>query len=153
MPQPIPTSELKTYKGNCHCGAFKFSIKIPELTSVTECNCSICFKKRYMWVAPGAGCFTIEKGEGSLKDYEFGKRSMSHKVCSFSQMRIKLMRGLSVVLPYVRYGCHGEETRCDPGDGYWGQCKAPPHYPIPHAELTLDTTYRPEHCKMSISGL
>ena len=88
MAGPTPTLELKTYKGNCHCGAFKFSIKIPELTSVTECNCSICFRKGYMWVAPGAGGFTIEKGEGSLKDYEFGKLSMSHKVCSISQVRI-----------------------------------------------------------------
>jgi len=34
-----------------------------------------------MWVLPGAGCFTIERGEGSLKDYEFGKCSMSHKFC------------------------------------------------------------------------
>jgi hypothetical protein len=80
MAEPTPTAELKTYKGNCHCGAFKFTVEIPELTSVGECNCSICFRKGYKWVFPGAGCFTIEKGEESLKDYEFGKHSMSHKV-------------------------------------------------------------------------
>lgn len=75
------TPELKTYQGNCHCGAFKFNIKIPELTSVTECNCSICFKKGYKWVFPGPGCFTVEKGEGNLKDYRFGKCSILHKFC------------------------------------------------------------------------
>ena len=64
----------------------------------------------------------------------------------------KLTRGLSIVLPYVRYGCPGEETQCGPGDGYWGQCEAPPHHPIPHTELTLHTIYRLEHFKMSISG-
>jgi hypothetical protein len=84
MAEPNLTPELKTYKGNCHCSAFKFSIKIPELTSVTECNCSICFKKGYKWVFPGAECFTIEKGDGSLKNYEFGKCSMYHKVRSIS---------------------------------------------------------------------
>ena len=82
MTEPNPTPELKTYKGNCHCGALNFSIKIPELTSVAECNCSICFRKGYKWVFPGVGCFTIEKGDGSLKSYEFGSRSMLHKACS-----------------------------------------------------------------------
>lgn len=122
MAEPTPTLALKTYKGNCHCGAFKFSIKIPELTSVTECNCSVCFKKGYKWVFPGAGCFTIEKGDGSLKDYEFGKCSMLHKVRSISQLRTckRLMRGLSIVLPHVRYGRHGEETRRGSGHGYRG---------------------------------
>ena len=94
MAESNTTLELKTYKGNCHCGAFKFSIKIPELTSVTECNCSICFKKGYKWVFPGAGCFTIEKGAGSLKKYEFGKQSMLHEVCSIPSRRAckELMR-------------------------------------------------------------
>ncbi|TGO77074.1 hypothetical protein BELL_0124g00120 [Botrytis elliptica] len=43
------TPELKTYNGNCHCGAFKFTIKMPEITTATQCNCSICFKKGYRW--------------------------------------------------------------------------------------------------------
>jgi len=84
MMELSPTPELKTYKGNCHCGVFKFNIRIQELTSVTECNCNICFKRGYKWVFPGAGCFTIEKGDKSLKYYEFGKGSMLHKVHSLS---------------------------------------------------------------------
>jgi hypothetical protein len=80
MADPNPAPQLKTYRGNCHCGAFKFNIKIPELTTVTECNCSICFRKGSKWVFPGPGCFTIEEGDGSLKDYEFADRSITHKV-------------------------------------------------------------------------
>lgn len=80
MVAPTPTPELKPYHGNCHCGAFKFSVKLPELTSVTECNCSICFKKGYKWVFPGADALTIEKAEGTLKDYNFGQLTMAHKV-------------------------------------------------------------------------
>jgi hypothetical protein len=74
------TPELKTYYGNCHCGAFKFNVKLPELKSVLECNCSICSRKGYQWVFPSAGNFTVEKGEGTLKDYEFGPCTMAHKV-------------------------------------------------------------------------
>ena len=35
---------LKTYHGNCHCGAFQFSVKLPELKQVYACDCSICTK-------------------------------------------------------------------------------------------------------------
>jgi hypothetical protein len=34
--------EMETYRGNCHCGNFKFSVKVPELKKVRICNCSIC---------------------------------------------------------------------------------------------------------------
>lgn len=80
MADPAPPKELKTYHGNFHCGAFKFSIKIPELKEVTECNCSICFKKGYKWIFPGEGGFTVVKGEESLKEYEFGQKATVHKV-------------------------------------------------------------------------
>lgn len=35
---------LETYHGNCHCGAFKFSVRLPELKEVFKCDCSICTK-------------------------------------------------------------------------------------------------------------
>lgn len=31
---------------------------------------------------PGVGCFTVEKDEGKMKDYEFGPRNMAHRFCS-----------------------------------------------------------------------
>ena len=34
--------ELKEYHGNCHCGAVRFSVKMPELKEVSHCNCSHC---------------------------------------------------------------------------------------------------------------
>ncbi|KAE9373063.1 hypothetical protein N431DRAFT_373259 [Stipitochalara longipes BDJ] len=81
MAERVQAPDLTAYKGNCHCGAFRFSIKIPEITTVIECNCSICFKKGYKWLYPSNGNFTVEKGEGSLQDYEFGSREMVHKFC------------------------------------------------------------------------
>lgn len=37
-------TELHTYHGNCHCGAFKFAVRLPEVDDVYACNCSICLK-------------------------------------------------------------------------------------------------------------
>ena len=40
---PAPKEEeLKLYHGNCHCGAFRFNVRVPELTAVGFCNCSHC---------------------------------------------------------------------------------------------------------------
>lgn len=38
------TEEMHTYHGNCHCGAFGFVAKLPELRDVHACNCSICVR-------------------------------------------------------------------------------------------------------------
>lgn len=73
---------LETYHGNCHCGAFKFTVKLPELKQVSACNCSICSKKGYLWAIPSSNdLFVVEKGDGTLQDYYFGKKTMSHKFC------------------------------------------------------------------------
>ncbi len=80
MVEPTPTAPIKTYHGQCHCAAFVFTIEIPELTSATECNCSFCFRRGYKWIFPMEGRFTVTKGEGALKVYEFGNKTMAHKV-------------------------------------------------------------------------
>ena len=37
-------------------------------------------KKGYLWNFPGPDCFGIERGEDKLTGYDFGKKSMVHKV-------------------------------------------------------------------------
>ena len=67
----MSSPELKTYYGNCHCAAYKFSIKIPPLKDVTYCNCSVCAKKGYLWYPVEPENFIVERGdEGTLKLYE-----------------------------------------------------------------------------------
>ena len=106
MSEVAKSPELKEYRGNCHCGSFRYSVRLAPLKSVTACNCSICSKVRtvprvlsvflevvfksltlylckngYLWAFPGAkNPLTIEKGEGALKQYEFGNRTMAHEV-------------------------------------------------------------------------
>ncbi|OBT87617.1 hypothetical protein VE02_04109 [Pseudogymnoascus sp. 03VT05] len=74
-------SEVKTYSGNCHCGAFKFNVQIPELKSFIECNCTTCFKNGYKWIFTDTSHFNIVRGDGILKAYDFGAGSMVHKFC------------------------------------------------------------------------
>lgn len=73
---------LKTYRGNCHCGAFVYEIEAPEIKTVSECNCSICYKKGYLWVIPAAGTYKAVKGdEDALTVYSFGGGNITHKFC------------------------------------------------------------------------
>ena len=43
----IVMAELHTYHGNCHCGAFRFAVRLPEVRDVYACNCSICVRVRH----------------------------------------------------------------------------------------------------------
>ncbi|UNI17665.1 hypothetical protein JDV02_003991 [Purpureocillium takamizusanense] len=90
MANPITTTnttgaqepQLRTYRGNCHCGAFVYETQLPEIKSVFECNCSICHKKGYLWVFPGEGRFSIVKGgDDALSGYTFGLKKRTHKFC------------------------------------------------------------------------
>ena len=81
------TPMLRTYSGNCHCGAFKFNIQIPELKSFIECNCNTCFKNGYKWIFLDVSHFNIIRGDGILKAYDFGDGSMVHKVSSMINLQ------------------------------------------------------------------
>lgn len=78
---------LKTYRGNCHCGAFVYEADLPaELTSAGECNCSICVKKGYLLALLGRDKFRVVKGsEDQLTVYASGTtRVLEHLVKSGS---------------------------------------------------------------------
>ena len=75
---------LKSYRGNCHCGAFIFTLITTEITSAGSCNCAICRKKGYLWVMPDLSKghkFEIVKDEGKLTEYVAGPKGMKHKFC------------------------------------------------------------------------
>jgi hypothetical protein len=91
-----PTAELKTYHGNCHCGAFKFIIKTPEFTTARTCDCSICTQKSYFWVFPKKEDVTVLRGEENLTEYTFGTNQYLHKVgesTSLAPVSIVIMLG------------------------------------------------------------
>ncbi|KAJ7604288.1 hypothetical protein DFH06DRAFT_1068594, partial [Mycena polygramma] len=73
--------QLTKYAGNCHCGAFKFTITThAQLKQVAICSCGICSKNGYLWFFPArADHFAIVKGgeDISLATYNF--EMMAHK--------------------------------------------------------------------------
>lgn len=72
---------VKTYRGNCHCGAYVFEFDAPEIKTYTECNCSICFKKGYAWLFPGHDNIKVVKGDdNTLKTYQFNEGKFEHRV-------------------------------------------------------------------------
>ncbi|KUI54895.1 Centromere protein V [Cytospora mali] len=74
---------LKTYRGNCHCGAFVYEAKLPEIKSYSECNCSLCHKIGYAWLFPDQGNLDIVKGSvDDLKAYTFNKGDYIYRFCS-----------------------------------------------------------------------
>ncbi|KAH7131238.1 glutathione-dependent formaldehyde-activating enzyme [Dactylonectria macrodidyma] len=77
------TEPTKTYRGNCHCGAFVYEIDLPEIKTVNECNCSICSRKGYLWLfPPNRDGFKIVKGtEDDLTTYTFAAKHLHHKFC------------------------------------------------------------------------
>lgn len=82
-PKKSSTQEpLLTYTGNCHCKAFVYEVRLPEIKSVTECNCSICHKKGYMWIklSHGAKISMVGGDKNELSSYTFGKEELAHKV-------------------------------------------------------------------------
>ncbi|KAH7317728.1 Mss4-like protein [Rhexocercosporidium sp. MPI-PUGE-AT-0058] len=75
-----PSPEIKEYKGNCHCGLFKFTISVPELKSLRVCDCSYCYRKACEWVFPASN-LQIQSGENELSTYQFGKKELIHSFC------------------------------------------------------------------------
>ncbi|KAF7366759.1 hypothetical protein MSAN_00934200 [Mycena sanguinolenta] len=83
--------DAKTYEGNCHCGAIKFSVVLKPLenTPLRSCGCSICSKKGYLFVFPTKSSITVTKGAGTdglgagvLTDYAFNSKQLSHRFCA-----------------------------------------------------------------------
>lgn len=102
----LKMTDLQTYRGNCHCGGFVYQVKLPEITSVLECDCSICTKKGYLWVFPGEEAeFTVVKDDGILTEYTFGEKSIIHKVQQ-SVDGVFSLCSHDVVLLQVRFSRH-----------------------------------------------
>ncbi len=73
-------AEAKTYAGGCHCGAVRYQVTA-AIDAVVSCNCSICSKTGTLLAFAPADAFRLERGEGDLTDYQFGKKRIHHLFC------------------------------------------------------------------------
>lgn len=71
---------MKTYRGGCHCGQVRFEIET-NLTSATECNCSICTKKGALHHRVPPERFKVLSGQDALSLYQFGSNHAKHWFC------------------------------------------------------------------------
>ena len=71
--------ETKLYQGNCHCGRYRFTLRIPEIREMIACHCSLCLKQGYLWVVPEQGQFEETRAdEGRQTEYQTSV--LQHKV-------------------------------------------------------------------------
>lgn len=68
------------YTGGCHCGNIRFEAEM-DIKEVLSCNCSICSKRGHLLAFTPESNFKLLKGEDSLADYQFGKKSIHHHFC------------------------------------------------------------------------
>lgn len=73
-------SESKTYHGQCHCGAVRYSATT-DLSSVSDCNCSRCRRLGWVMQSLPADDFTLESGEDNLAVYHFSTETIDHLFC------------------------------------------------------------------------
>jgi hypothetical protein len=69
---PSSTATRKTFHGNCHCGAYKFTAVLPDpfAPPAMICNCSYCTKLNSRWVQYYPQDYTVVKGENVLQNYK-----------------------------------------------------------------------------------
>lgn len=73
-------ADTQHYEGSCHCGAVKFEADA-DLSSVINCNCSICEAKGLLLAFAPAASFKLVAGEDNLADYRFNKKRIRHLFC------------------------------------------------------------------------
>lgn len=76
----------QTYRGNCHCGDYRFELTVPPITTATACTCLACKKGGYLWLAPPANSFREVRNAGKL--IEFESPALVHKVSRVDSERL-----------------------------------------------------------------
>ena len=72
-----------TLKGSCHCGAVKFTARLPlGFESARRCTCSICRMRGAIAVTSTPQDFEIIEGEDKLATYRFNTKTAEHHFCS-----------------------------------------------------------------------
>lgn len=68
-------------RGQCHCGAVKFTVATTPEVELLDCNCSICSMSGYQHLTVDADALSIEEGEAELTTYTFNTGTAAHTFC------------------------------------------------------------------------
>lgn len=82
-PTSSASTATKSYDGNCHCGAVRYTVQTTPLESqkVTRCNCSVCTKNGYYLIYPSPSDVVFHQGKDHLTSYRFASKKAQHKFC------------------------------------------------------------------------
>ncbi|EMD00137.1 hypothetical protein BAUCODRAFT_55553, partial [Baudoinia panamericana UAMH 10762] len=74
--------------GNCHCGAIKFTVDVPDALApegsrhILRCSCSICTKNGYFLLhVPVGDVHFVDSSWDKMKIYRFGSKTIDHRFC------------------------------------------------------------------------
>ncbi len=70
----------ETFEGGCHCGRVRFRVRA-DLTTLSECNCSICLKKGILHLGAAKADFELLSGRDAIETYRFGTGTAQHNFC------------------------------------------------------------------------
>jgi hypothetical protein len=71
---------MQTYQGGCHCGRVRFKVTA-DLSTIAECNCSICTKKGIWHLIVPQENFELLRGHKDLTTYTFNTGVAKHTFC------------------------------------------------------------------------
>ncbi|KAF7356068.1 GFA domain-containing protein [Mycena venus] len=78
---PVPDGST-VYHGSCHCGAVAYTLHSPEeITSATDCNCSICWRNAAVWAYPQTTQLTFRGVPDTVTEYAFSSHKAHHCFC------------------------------------------------------------------------
>jgi hypothetical protein len=74
---------MQEYKGRCHCGRIRFSLRADAITVGRRCNCSMCIRKGAVMSSSyfPAEHFTPHANPDDLSDYRWNDRVVNHLFC------------------------------------------------------------------------
>jgi hypothetical protein len=76
------SEETIQYRGACHCGGVRFTVRLPRELRGARCNCSICSMKGAVTIGAPADALEITAGEDLLTVYRFNTGVARHCFCS-----------------------------------------------------------------------
>ena len=75
------SGQRRTVPGQCHCGAVRFSVQLPDPVTAHRCNCSICTASGFIGIIVPAEAFELHAGRDALSEYRFNTGAARHWFC------------------------------------------------------------------------